>query len=378
MTDPQSKVIADVDELRSHEAEWRQIAEQRGNAFVTPEWFWAWLVHYGESAEPAVVLVSGDDGSPLGLVPFVAATTGWPRTLRFAGGALADQLHPVCLPEHEQTVAGATAYALSASSMKWGVAVLDNVDVDAQWWRALGARGPFVGPGHTLRDTALPAIALSHDGWDGYLASRSRNFRDQARRYPRRLERDHRVSYRRTSDESELERDMATLFELHDARWSTRGGSTLTSTRARAFHLDFARAALRRGWLRLWILEVDGAPVAAWHGWRLGERYAYYQAGFDPAWEHLSVGFVLMVHTVRSAIEEGASRYDLLLGDESYKGRFANAEQKVCTAMLSRSRPVRLLSAAEALGWRASRSAPPKLQSAVSAMAAVLPGARRR
>ncbi len=376
MKNQRTMVLADPGELRSVEAEWRMLAERRGNAFLTPEWFWSWLEHYGESAEPVVSATMRPDGTLQGVIPFVLARAGRPRTVRFAGASLADHLHPVCLPEDEEPVAAAAFSALAAIGARWRLAVLDNVDVGARWYEALG-RPPFVAQ-VAFRESSLPAIELSSEGWDGYLASRSRNFRDQARRYPRRLEREHQVSYRMTSNESELGRDMETLFALHDARWTSRGGSTLTSSRARAFHLDFARAALARGWLRLWLLEVDGAAVAAWHGWRVGDTYAYYQAGFDPAWERLSVGFVLLVHTVRSAIEEGASRYDMLLGDERYKGRFANTERSICTVMLSRSQPARLLVGAEAQAWRASRSLPEGLRGSASTIAAMLPGGRRR
>lgn len=370
-------VITDRTALRSHESEWRELAERRDNAFITPEWFWAWLDSYGESAELAVLAARRVDGSLLGLMPLVVATTGRPRTLRFAGAAHADHLHPVCLQEDEEIVASAVAAAMSEVSGRWTVAVLDNVDAGARWWRAL-ARAPLVVGVASHRETVLPVIDLGTDGWEHYLASRGRNFRDQARRYPRRLERRHRVSYRRTADESELDDDMATFFRLHDARWDARGGSSMAGERARSFQLDFARSALRRGWLRLWFLEVDGTAVAAWYGWRLGDRYAYYQAGFDPAWEHMSVGFVLMVHTVRSAIEEGASHYDMLLGDESYKARFANAKEPVRTVTLSRSRSAHFVTAAEAFIWKGSRRLPPALRSLPPAIGDLLPTARRR
>ena len=370
-------VITDPAALRSYESEWRELAERRDNAFITPEWFWAWLDSYGEATEPAVLAARRVDGSLLGLMPLVAATTRRPRTLRFAGAAHADHLHPVCLQEDEETVASAAAAALSEVGGRWTVAVLDNVDSGARWWRAL-ARAPSVVGVVAHRDTVLPVIDLGADGWEGYLAKRGRNFREQAVRYPRRLERRYRVSYRRTTDESELDRDMATFFRLHDARWDARGGSSLAGERARSFQLDFARSALRRGWLRLWFLELDGTAVAAWYGWRLGDKYAYYQAGFDPAWEHLSVGFVLLVHTVRSAIEEGASQYDMLLGDESYKARFTNTKEPVRTVTLSRSRSAHLATAAEACIWKSSRRLPAGLRSLPPGIGALLPTARRR
>jgi CelD/BcsL family acetyltransferase involved in cellulose biosynthesis len=371
------EVMTDRPALRSLEPEWRELAERRDNAFITPEWFWASLDSYGESTEPAVLAARRADGSLLGLMPLVVETTGRLRTLRFAGAAYADHLHPVCLQEDEDMVASAAASAISEVGPRWTIAVLDNVDAGARWWRVV-ARAPLVMGVVVYRDTLLPIIELGTDGWEGYLASRGRNFREQARRYPRRVEREHRVSYRRTVDESELDRDMAIFFRLHDARWDTRGGSSLSGQRARSFHLDFARSALRRGWLRLWFLEVDGAAVAAWYGWRLGGRYAYYQAGFDPAWKHLSVGFVLMVHTVRSAIEEGASQYDMLLGEESYKARFSNSSEPIRTVTLSRSRYAHFLTAAEACMWKGSRRLPPGLRSLPPAIGALLPTARRR
>jgi CelD/BcsL family acetyltransferase involved in cellulose biosynthesis len=371
------EVITDRAALRSLEPEWRELAERRGNAFITPEWFWASLDSYGESMKPTVLAARREDGSLLGLMPLVVETDRRPRTLRFAGAAHADHLHPVCLQEDEESVASAAASAISEVDPRWTIAVLDNVNAGAGWWRAL-ARSPLVIGVVAYRDAPLPIIELGTGGWDGYLASRGRNFREQARRYPRRLERKHRVSYRRTVEESELDRDMAIFFRLHDARWDTRGGSSLNGERARSFHLDFARSALRQGWLRLWFLEVDGAAVAAWYGWRLGRSYAYYQAGFDPAWKHLSVGFVLMVHTVRSAIEEGASQYDMLLGDESYKARFTNSSEPIRTVTLSRSRYAHFLTAAEAWIWKGSRRLPPGLRSLPPAIGALLPTARRR
>ena len=124
---------------------------------------------------------------------------------------------------------------------------------------------------------------------------------------------------------------MAEFFALHAARWDELRGrlDDPRARRCRRSTRDFAAAALERGWLRLSFLEVEGTAVAALYGWRIGGRYAYFQAGFDTAWADASVGLVLMAHTVREAIEEGADEYDLLLGDEDYKARFATDERRV-------------------------------------------------
>jgi hypothetical protein len=83
-----------------------------------------------------------------------------------------------------------------------------------------------------------------------------------------------------------------TLMRLHAARW---GAGAFEGT-AGAFHRDFAHRALDAGWLRLWLMEVDGRPVAAWYGFRFGGVDAFYQSGRDQSWDRYSVGSQLLVH----------------------------------------------------------------------------------
>jgi CelD/BcsL family acetyltransferase involved in cellulose biosynthesis len=145
----------------------------------------------------------------------------------------------------------------------------------------------------------------------------------------------------------ELDADLDSLFRLHGARWTQRGDtSSFAKPEVHAFHAEFARAALERGWLRLYLLEVDGAPIAAQYGWLIGGRWTYLQAGLDPGWSRHSPGLLLLAEMIREAIAVGAREYDMLLGDEAYKFRFATASRTARTVVLARrSDPVVHLSA---------------------------------
>src|SRR4029079_9850773 len=101
----------------------------------------------------------------------------------------------------------------------------------------------------------------------------------QLLRFDRRLERKARIELRQTESGARLEEDLDTLFRLHHARWAEQGCSSLDAPGARAFHYDFARAALERGWLRLLTLEADGEPIAAFYGWVIGGRLQVPPAG---------------------------------------------------------------------------------------------------
>jgi CelD/BcsL family acetyltransferase involved in cellulose biosynthesis len=70
------------------------------------------------------------------------------------------------------------------------------------------------------------------------------------------------------------------------------------------------------------VLKLDGEPIGAIYAMALGETTYYYQAGFDPAKGSVSPGTLLVAHTIRHAIEEGAAHFDFMRGDEPYKRRW--------------------------------------------------------
>jgi CelD/BcsL family acetyltransferase involved in cellulose biosynthesis len=207
----------------------------------------------------------------------------------------------------------------------------------------------------------LPYAALV-DGFDAWYASRSANFRQTSGRRERRLAREHRVVFRMTDASDPLDEHLDTFFALHDARWAGRGGSLALPVAGRPFHRAFAAAALEHGWLRLWRLEVDGVPAASWYGWHFGERYCYYQSGFDPTREHESVGTVLLLHTMRHAAAEGARVYDMLWGDEPYKFRLATGTREAHSVLVARiGDPLGLLLATAARSAALARGLPEPL-----------------
>jgi CelD/BcsL family acetyltransferase involved in cellulose biosynthesis len=378
-----ARVIRDWGLLRELEDEWRSLAELHGNAFLTPEWLYAWLRHYGDSAEPALLEVRASDQRLLGSMPMTLQGPRRRRLLRFAGANLADHLHPLAGGgDSEVDVAATFGARLGRDLPGWSALVLDNVDVGAGWLRALLESAPMRLAVVTTRRAELPYTVLPAS-WDDYLRSRSRNFRSEVGRKLRRLEREHEVGFRLTQNPGELRRDLEIFFRLHDARWDRRGGSSSLTARSRAFHRDFSASALERDWLRLWTMEVDREPVAAWYGWRVGQRYAYYLAGFSPDWADRSVGFLLLAQTVRAAIEEGASEYDLLRGGEPYKRRFATHSRHVETVLLTRAHnPIRLLFRAEEALRSGYRSLPPqlgeRLRSVATGVARRFPSSREK
>jgi CelD/BcsL family acetyltransferase involved in cellulose biosynthesis len=309
--------IGRIDGLEEVAPELSVLAEASGNVFATPEWLTTWWSHFGDDQEPRFHTVR-DGGRLVALLPLVLWRRA-PRVLRFAGHGPSDLMGPVCAPADRPLAADALEQ------------VLDDGDWDVLLAERLGSSDLLP---ESLRERMLqaePSPVLHIDGrsWDDYLASKSSNFRQQARRRERKLAKEHEIAFRLADDPDRLDADLEDLFLLHNLRWQGYSGALLE--RRAAFHRDFAHRALERGWLRLWLLEVNRRTVAAVYGLRFGNRELFYQAGRDPDYDRHAVGSVLMIHTIREAFGEGLDAYDFLRGGEYYKDRFTDDDTVVTT-----------------------------------------------
>jgi CelD/BcsL family acetyltransferase involved in cellulose biosynthesis len=296
--------MSSFEELGSLEGEWRALAERTRNVFGTWEWAETWWRHFGGDGELRTTLVPS-----VAVMPLYVQRQGPFRLLRFLGQGHADEVGPVCAPEDRDAAAAAfrDVFAGGDFHLFLGDGLVPG------WAETLGTR--------IVERTSSPLVSLAEPSWDEFLAARSSNFRQQVRTAERRLA-DRGLRFRLADDPGRLQQDLDILFALHRARWP--GSHWFTA--AELFHRGFATLALERGWLRLWILELDGGPAAAWLGYRFAGVESYYQAGRDPALQRERVGFVLLAHTIREALADGMSEYRLLRGDESFKYRFATSD----------------------------------------------------
>jgi dTDP-4-amino-4,6-dideoxygalactose transaminase/CelD/BcsL family acetyltransferase involved in cellulose biosynthesis len=313
---PRPLRLEPLDELESRRDEWQRLAEASTNIFATPEWITTWWRHFGADRQLLATACRSAAGDVVGILPLYVWARRPIRILRFLGHGPGDQLGPLCAPADAAAVARALRRAVEDGPLRCDLLLGERLPADEDWSGLLGGR--------TLLRESMPLIRFHQDSWEAFLRSLSARLRHEVRHDERKLAAQHELRYRLAHDSARLQEDMDTLFALHEARWA--GASALSGDRE-AFHREFAACALERGWLRLWFLELDGRPVAAWYGFRFCGVDSFYQAGRDPAWQRSSVGLVLMAHTMRTALEQGMREYRFLRGGEGYKYRFASHDR---------------------------------------------------
>ena len=122
------------------------------------------------------------------------------------------------------------------------------------------------------------------------------------------------------------------FFEQSRSRWAaTDQPSVLEDETSRMYYRRLTRAAAHTGWLRFTRVDWNGGPIAFHFGFSYRGRYLFYLHSFAINLANRSPGELLMRELLLAAIREGAAIFDLGLGDEPYKLRFATHVNEVST-----------------------------------------------
>ncbi|HZO77137.1 MAG TPA: GNAT family N-acetyltransferase [Solirubrobacteraceae bacterium] len=311
--------VESLADFAAAQEDWCRLAGRSDNVFSTWEWAELWWRHFGTRGSLTLARIRVGDEVVAVLPLYTARRTGL-RMARLVGHGVADQLGPVCDAGHFELALSALAQAHHADLL------LAERLPSERLTEAVG--------GSVLRDEASPMISISREGeWEAYLGQRSANFRQQVRRRARKVA-GAGVRFRLVSEPAQLPTALDALIALHRARWGER--SRAFAGERERFHREFAALALERHWLRLWMAEADGQPVAAWYGFRFADVDYFYQSGRDPSWDRYRVGAALLEHTMRDAFADGMREYRLLRGDEAYKQRYASETRTVGTVAFAR------------------------------------------
>lgn len=186
---------------------------------------------------------------------------------------------------------------------------------------------------------ACPVLELPAT-YDEYVRSLGKNMREQIKRYPKRLEKQFAVEYQMAQTPHEVQSALTDLFRLHGQRWRARGQTgVLATARRQKFHREVCAEFLRHDWLRLWSLRCDGRAACVLLSYVFGGRYYFFIGGFDPEMMRWSVGTCLFARMFQHAIEEGATEFDFLRGEEEYKYRFGAQNRAFKTLSYFRDSP---------------------------------------
>jgi len=295
--------------------------------FLTWEWLHTWWKHLADTRK-LHILVIRNGADLIAIAPLASPSTTWTRlahvrALEFLGtGSVgSDYLDIVARRGKEAEALDILVdyflrekFMLDLKQLVNGSLVLQLAARLQQhhWTRS------------ETRTNVCPFIDLAGYTWKSFQAGLGPKHRYNFHRRVKNLYRDFDAGFECIESEDHRSAALATLVTLHNKRMQERGGSDgLHSSELVGFHEEFTRLSLAEGWLRLFVLRLNGENAAALYGFMYGKKFYFYQSGFDPRYSPYSVGLVTMGMAIEAAIRDGAEEFDLLHGDETYKSLWA-------------------------------------------------------
>ena len=331
-----------VEKIESPEAferlagEWTELisTSPSDRLFLTWEWLFTWWKHLS-GARRLTILTVRSHGELIALAPLALRPRRLEKFLSMGaleflgtGSVGSDYLDLIIRPGHTTPAIRALTTAVVGAGAAVGLA---QVPADAP--NALSLADELGKREWTVRSTrtdVCPFIDLTGHSWDSYLDDLGPAHRYNFRRRLRNLERLGRLRFARVETEADRGPALRELVALHQMRWQPRGGSNAFDRPALIdFHEALSRLALARGWLRLFTLRLDDVAIAAVYGFRYRDTFYFYQSGFDPRQARASVGLIAVGLSIKAAVEEGATEYDFLHGDEAYKFHWARRTREI-------------------------------------------------
>ena len=324
------QLLCDLSALSEHRAAWDDLAVATGRPYCAPGWLLPWWEHVRpEGARPRVVLAL-EDGRLVGLAPLWVEG----RTYRLFGAKLAAPVEPLAAPGREREVAATLAATLAKANPAAPVVRLEGGSDRLGWARLLADRWPAAHPPwlYSADPVTTPTVNVAGLDYDGWLATKSRNFRSRARRLRRKLEEAGGTFL--LSSPAEVERHLDAFSRLHHARWAHRGGSAALNQRVEKMLRGVATELMDSGRFRLYVVEAGGSVISAHLFLAAGGEVAYWNGGFDDAWGEYSPSVLTLLEAVADAMARGEKRVNLGPGAQEYKYRLADAEQPLTNETL--------------------------------------------
>jgi CelD/BcsL family acetyltransferase involved in cellulose biosynthesis len=307
---------------------------EQPQVFYTYEWAVAVQRAYSGSLEPLIVLCY-EEGQLRGIA---ALATDRHKRAFFLASSTADYCDFVSEPEFRECFLRLVLAEVRRRAIaNLVLANLPATSVSQRVMQAVARENDYHVFTRPAYSCARVAIRSEHQAPDvkSFIAKK-------VRRKLLRLEREGAVTLINLSTWEDVRVALPRFQRAHIGRFLSTGRiSNQVTSQRRVFLEELAELLSEPGWMCLSELTVAGRAIAWNYGFRYEGSWFWYQPTFDTDFEQLSPGYCLLGKIVEQSCESnGINIVDLGLGDEEYKNRFSNSEQRTVNIALSRHRAI--------------------------------------
>ena len=314
--------IHDLTRLNALQSTWDSILQQNSvkSIFLTREWASAWWKNYGEDKE-LWLLAAWDEDLLVGIAPLMLI-----KKRKY--GLMFRVLKPLSAPDCDVSgflLRDESLYVLNAfckyildQQRLWDVIQVSEFRQDNPQTGFLLEH--FSKAGFKTHITTSQHFYIPIEGdWQTYFDHTPKNLKHDITRRLKHADRLGKLSLRHIKGRDVTWENFQTIFQINETGHFT---DLYKSTRDQNFHHDLMESMQERGWIDIYFLYLDDAPLAFRYGFIYENRFEDWRASFNQLHPQLSSGKLLMQKTLEDQFNHGYKEFDFLRGTDTYKTRW--------------------------------------------------------
>jgi len=301
-------------------------ADCAGYAFQACAWHRVWLETIGraERVSPCIVHIADRSGRTLMLLPLGVFRRRGVRLLKFLGEPVTDYNGPLIDADFAARLEPRDVRRL------WSLILRRLPAVDVVWLKRMpetieGAVNPLIGLPGAVHNENAHAARLPASLAEFKASHSSKLFKDNARLL-KRLGELGPVAFTLGAEGEEAREVTEVMARQKGRRWLESSGVDLFAKPGyRAFYEQLASGPDKMTGVHVSALRVGDTVVASHWGVVHGGRFLYLMPGYEAgAWARYSCGRLLLQQLVEWCLSHRVGVFDLTVGDEPYKARWAD------------------------------------------------------
>lgn len=327
------EVVTNFDDFLSLECDWNGLLERSSHdtIFLRHEWFRCWWEAFGKGKQLFVLLIK-DKGEIIGIAPLMKSKErfrGMPiRKIGFIkddNAAHADFI----LAEKKKEVIGSIIQYLKENKNLWDMVILDSILKESDSYRVLHDvlenTDLFF---NTKSEHSSPFISITSD-WDTYFLNRSARFRKTLKNEINRINKLGSITIEEITNSNNLNSVLSEVFEVSARSWKGKEKSDISKSKEnQRFFLTLSEAAVKKGWLSIWLLRVNGKAIAMEYHLKCKKRVYALRGDFDEEYRYFCPGAILDYNIVRNMFQNGVVEYDMCGGASEYKMKWTTTTKE--------------------------------------------------
>lgn len=317
------KEINQLEEFDKFKAVWNTLLSDTSGAtfFHSPEWLGVYLNHYGTGGKFRILIVFSSD-RPIGILPLyiepLPTKVGSLRCLTYPFKFWGSFYGPIGPNPYDTLVAGLKH--ICQTPRDWDVLELRYIHPIDREQRITEKAMQQVGL-QTYRSLMKNTTIIDLKGtWETYLASHTSKWRNNLKRWQRKLEENGVIKYIRYRPLGVQKGEGDPRWDLYHAceeiamkSWqgSSQTGTTISHEYVRPFLREVHAVAARKGTLDLNLLLVNERPAAFVYNYHYQGNLYGLRIGYDPEISQDGIGNLLYTYVIKDSFDRSDTTYDL-------------------------------------------------------------------